>query len=665
MDPDEEEQDHRPNMFPQNVIFQIGYHPKSKRYSQRQSSAGSATNGDLFVLSNVAKTPDVVAGTIFPSERAPYGSHRMFDPAKVVSQDTGDLIDPGSTTALLDSPNLDRSPNRKSGTKQLHRECCAPLFVHWNWPVIRMGCLCLCISSLVGILCVIVGVLLSRPPSCDPQRSWWQGSVMYEVFTASFVDSDHDGFGDFKGLASRLDYVKRLKVSTLRLSSVFSALDYPLEYEHIIDFDNVDPHLGHMSDFDDLVQAVHREGLTLVLDINPSVTSDQHAWAAHWLLDRNGEYAGYYVLANESTTANLVSDEDWDDDRKDPHRPFGSQLFLNWSHPDVRRDIFQSVHVWLRKGVDGFYLKHPERLRVRDDHELYEVLLSWRRLLDSYEESDNRGRIMMTSVDLADDLYERSSPMLGPILELFDLLDVHIDVEGGPANVSEAFSVRVRDSQKWRNVSAGPWFSWNLGDAESSRLGSRLDVDPLTALFALWSLPGSVSIFYGDEIGQKDAFDVISGRPFRTGQLGLMQWTDGPHANFTTSTPWIPVHPDYSTRNIDNASETLNVLARLTDIRNDAVALFMDGVFKHRRKTSNSRVVRQDREVLALERFYPRRSRYGAIINFASRPVTRDLSDLWFEGNVVAGTSHSLPTRVNFRELYLEPGEALLVEIIS
>lgn len=207
-----------------------------------------------------------------------------------------------------------------------------------------------------------------------------------------------------------------------------------------------------------------------------------------------------------------VLDEDWEDDRRDPNRLFGNQLYLNWSHPSVRDSVLQAMNVWLEKGVDGFYLKHIERIQVRDDNELYEVLSSWRRLLDRYDESDGRGRILMTSIDLVESLSERNSLLLQPIVDLFDLLDVLVAVEGGPANVSDIFSSRTQEVQRWRNASTGPWFSWNLGDSESSRLGSRIEVDPLTALFALWSLPGSLSLLYGDEIGQRDAIDVTSGR---------------------------------------------------------------------------------------------------------------------------------------------------------
>ncbi|KAH7964351.1 hypothetical protein HPB51_027408 [Rhipicephalus microplus] len=568
----------------------------------------------------------------------------------------------GSTTALLET--VEKS-SRSGGAAGAHKrrslgdeeedDCCDSAFsAGWNWPAIRIGCLLLCVSCLVAVLCIVVGVLLLRPSSCDPPRQWWQGAVMYEVFVASFVDSDGDGFGDFQGLSSRLDYVRhRIGASALRLTSVFSALDYPLEYEHIIDFDNVDPHLGHMDDFASFVERAHEMGLRVVLDINPTVTSDQHSWAAHWLLD-------------PSNGVDEWEDSD-DDDRRDPQRPFGNQLYLNWSHPEVRQQVMRSLAVWIEKGVDGFYLKHVDRLQVSDDRELYEVLLEWRRLLDEHDYLDERGRILMTSVNLAQELADRDSLFIQPIVALFDLLDVHVPLEGGPDNVTQIIASRY-ELLLIPLVIQDPWLSWNLGDSESPRLASRLvDVDPLAALFTLWGMPGTVSLFYGDEIGMKDSVDQSTGRPFRTGQLGPMQWSDATHANFSSpaSRPWMPAHPDHVIRNVDNSSEIIDTLARAAELRSSVVTLYMSGVPSHRHRRCNTKLVRKCGEIFAMERFYPRRARYAVVANFAPRGVTSDLSDFGFEGNVVAGTCSSLPTRVNFRELYLEPGEALYVEITS
>ncbi|KAH6926056.1 hypothetical protein HPB50_013574 [Hyalomma asiaticum] len=605
----------------------------------------------------------------------------------------------GSTTALLETVEKSSRSGGRAEKRSLGDEadeCCDSAFpAGWNWPAIRIGCLLLCVSCLVAVLCVVVGVLLLRPSSCDPPKQWWQGAVMYEVFVASFVDSDgmasatsshvleqysasswlchsKDGNPSSQGLSSRLDYIRhRIGASALRLTSVFSALDYPLEYEHIIDFDNVDPHLGHMEDFSAFVERAHELGLRVVLDINPTVTSDQHSWAAHWLLDPYGDYANYYVPVNESAIMNNGYDE-WedadDDDRRDPQRPFGNQLYLNWSHPEVRQQVMRSLSVWLEKGVDGFYLKHLDRLQVSDDRELYEVLLSWRRLLDEQDYADERGRILMTSVNLAQELADRDSLFTKPILALFDLLDVHVPLEGGPGQRHADHGVAVRAGHAADETRCPSHSRWNVGDSESPRLASRLvDVDPLAALFTLWGMPGTVSLFYGDEIGMKDSLDQSTGRPFRTGQLGPMQWSDAAHANFSSpaSRPWMPAHPDHVVRNVDNASEVIDTLARAAELRSSVVTLYMAGVPSLRHRRCNTKVVRDCGDIFAMERFYPHRARYAVVANFAPRGVTSDLSDLAFEGNVVAGTCSSLPTRVNFRELYLEPGEALYVEITS
>ncbi|KAG0415347.1 hypothetical protein HPB47_007483, partial [Ixodes persulcatus] len=275
-----------------------GHRPASNNHHNQNNNNnhGDHPISDFFQMERVDKTPCLTPGTVFPTEPTPsYPSlaQVVFDSSKSpIDSCDSCVLEPGSTTTLLETPPK---------TAGLAEECCESLFVRWNWPALRVGCLLVCVSCLVAVLCVIVGVLLLRQPSCDPDRSWWQGGLMYEVFTASYVDSDDDGFGDFRGLASKLGYIKKLRASALRLTSVFSALDYPLEYEHIIDFDNVDPHLGHMGDFEHLVREVHRNGLRVVLDINPALTSDQHTWAAHWLLDQRGEYAHYYVLVNDTS----------------------------------------------------------------------------------------------------------------------------------------------------------------------------------------------------------------------------------------------------------------------------------------------------------------------------------------------------------------------------
>ena len=85
-------------------------------------------------------------------------------------------------------------------------------------------------------------------------QEWWRGSVFYEIFVASFKDSDGDGFGDLNGLRNQISYLKQLGINAIRLNSIFPALDYPHRYDNILDFYSVDPHIGKWTDFLDLVR---------------------------------------------------------------------------------------------------------------------------------------------------------------------------------------------------------------------------------------------------------------------------------------------------------------------------------------------------------------------------------------------------------------------------
>ena len=84
-------------------------------------------------------------------------------------------------------------------------------------------------------------------------KNWWRGSTFYEIFVASFKDSDGDGFGDLNGLRHQISYLKELGINVIRLNSIFSALDYPHRYDNILDYFSIDPHIGKWTDFLDLV----------------------------------------------------------------------------------------------------------------------------------------------------------------------------------------------------------------------------------------------------------------------------------------------------------------------------------------------------------------------------------------------------------------------------
>jgi hypothetical protein len=44
----------------------------------------------------------------------------------------------------------------------------------------------------------------------EVHRAWWKESSVYQIYTASFKDSNGDGLGDIPGIVSKLDYIKSL-----------------------------------------------------------------------------------------------------------------------------------------------------------------------------------------------------------------------------------------------------------------------------------------------------------------------------------------------------------------------------------------------------------------------------------------------------------------------
>ena len=44
----------------------------------------------------------------------------------------------------------------------------------------------------------------------EVHRAWWKESSVYQIYPASFKDSNGDGLGDIAGIVSKLDYIKSL-----------------------------------------------------------------------------------------------------------------------------------------------------------------------------------------------------------------------------------------------------------------------------------------------------------------------------------------------------------------------------------------------------------------------------------------------------------------------
>jgi glycosidase len=87
--------------------------------------------------------------------------------------------------------------------------------------------------------------------------------------------------GDLRGIEQHLDYLKNLGVTTLWLTPIVK--NGATEDYHgygAVDLYSVDPHLGTLADYQQLVQAAHKQHLKILFDL-PNQVGPEHPWVAH------------------------------------------------------------------------------------------------------------------------------------------------------------------------------------------------------------------------------------------------------------------------------------------------------------------------------------------------------------------------------------------------
>src|ERR1700719_3885384 len=122
--------------------------------------------------------------------------------------------------------------------------------------------------TLLTLLLVVIFAIspLSHAQDVDALgHPWWKHAVFYELYPRSFADSDNNGTGDLIGIASRLDYLKRLSVDAIWITPFYPSPQVDFGYD-ISDFENIDPMYGTMADFDQLQAMAKQQGMRIVLD---------------------------------------------------------------------------------------------------------------------------------------------------------------------------------------------------------------------------------------------------------------------------------------------------------------------------------------------------------------------------------------------------------------
>jgi glycosidase len=145
------------------------------------------------------------------------------------------------------------------------------------------------------------------PPSCETlpthplydhtsttPQSWWKEVSVYQIYPASYKDSNNDGIGDLPGITSKLDYMKKLGVDVVWLSPILKSPQVDMGYD-ISDYETIDTQYGHLSDVDTLISGLHQRGMKLLMDLVVNHTSDQHEWFKKSRSSKDNEYRNWYI----------------------------------------------------------------------------------------------------------------------------------------------------------------------------------------------------------------------------------------------------------------------------------------------------------------------------------------------------------------------------------
>ena len=102
-------------------------------------------------------------------------------------------------------------------------------------------------------------------------------AAIYQIYPRSFKDSTGSGLGDIAGITQQMDYLERLGIEAIWLSPFYPSPLVDGGYD-VADYCDVDPRLGSLDDFDDMIAAAHARGIRIIVDIVPNHSSNQHPW---------------------------------------------------------------------------------------------------------------------------------------------------------------------------------------------------------------------------------------------------------------------------------------------------------------------------------------------------------------------------------------------------
>jgi maltose alpha-D-glucosyltransferase/alpha-amylase len=213
-------------------------------------------------------------------------------------------------------------------------------------------------KSIYLSILVFLSSCKSKPAVEQPVDAWYKHLIIYNLDVKTFKDSDGDGEGDFRGLTSKLGYLKNLGINTIWLAPFQSS---PLQDDgyDVTDYKGIDPKLGNADDFKNFMRQAKVRHLKVIMDVALNHTSIRHPWFRRrpdwyvWSDKRPSDWnkgMGFPVVEKDTWHLDFVSHQYYF------HRFYFFEPDLNYQNPEVIKEAESVLAYWLDCGLDGFRL---------------------------------------------------------------------------------------------------------------------------------------------------------------------------------------------------------------------------------------------------------------------------------------------------------------------
>ena len=396
-------------------------------------------------------------------------------------------------------------------------------------------------------------------------KDWWRQAVVYQIYPRSFSDANGDGIGDLNGIISKVPYLQQLGVDAVWLSPFYPSALADGGYD-VDDYRDVDPKIGTLAEFDKMVDALHKAGIRLFVDIVPNHSGSGHEWfqaalkAAPGSPERdryifrdgkgeNGEIRPSELSSHFGPTAwTRITEPNGEPGQWYMHLFASEQPDFNWDNPEVREDFLKTLRFWSDRGVDGYrvdvahalvknlanghlperqsydlsLVKHDGTDDLFDRDEVHDIYRSWRQVFNEYDPP----RVAVAEAWVHP---ERRHPYasednLGQSFN-FDLLGEHWKA----GRFKKTISFNLASAAKW-----GSSTTWVLSNHDVIRHATRyglpdgLNLDkwfveggvnpPVNkkqgldraraATMLILALPGSTYLYQGEELGLQEVLEI-------------------------------------------------------------------------------------------------------------------------------------------------------------